>query len=138
MNEKKRRCGITDILMVVLNLIFFVGRQTVFAPCEASPDGSWMTCHWAGQALMGIAAALLAIAVMHLVIPRAQVKLGLALAMIPISVLALVLPDHLIDLCMMETMHCHTVMEPAVTVLSLLNIMTAGADIYVYRKGAGA
>ena len=85
---------------------------------------------------MGIAAALLAIAVMHLVIPRAQVKLGLALAMIPISVLALVLPDHLIDLCMMETMHCHTVMEPAVMVLSLLNIMTAGADIYVYRKKA--
>ena len=138
MNEKKRRCGITDILMVVLNLIFFVGIQTVFAPCEARPDGSWMTCHWAGQALMGIAAALLAIAVMHLVIPRAHVKLGLALAMIPISVLALVLPDHLIDLCMMETMHCHTVMEPAVTVLSLLNIMTAGADIYVYRKGAEA
>ena len=128
MNEKKRRCGITDILMVVLNLIFFVGIQTVFAPCEARPDGSWMTCHWAGQALMGIAVALLAIAVMHLVIPRAQVKLGLAL----------VLPDHLIDLCMMETMHCHTVMEPAVTVLSLLNIMTAGADIYVYRKGAEA
>lgn len=136
MNEKKHRCGITDILLLVLNLIFFVGIQTVFAPCEAHPDGSWMTCHWAGQALMGIAAALLAIAVMHLVIPRAQVKLGLALAMIPISVLALVLPDHLIGLCMMETMHCHTVMEPAVTVLSLLNIMTAGADIYVYRKGA--
>ena len=138
MNEKKRRCGITDILMVVLNLIFFVGIQTVFAPCEASPDGSWMTCHWAGQALIGIAAALLAIAVMHLVIPRIQVKIGLSLAMIPVSVLAFAVPDHLIDLCMMETMHCHTVMEPAVTVLSLLNIMTAGADIYVYRKGAGA
>ena len=138
MNEKKRRCGITDVLLLVLNLIFFVGIQTAFAPCEARPDGSWMTCHWAGQALMGIAAALLAIAVMHLVIPRAQVKLGLALAMIPISVLALVLPDHLIDLCMMETMRCHTVMDPAVTVLSLLNIMTAGADIYVYRKGAEA
>ena len=138
MNAKKRRCGITDVLLLVLNLIFFVGIQTVFAPCEAHPDGSWMTCHWAGQALMGIAAALTVIAVMHLVIPRAQVKMGLALAMIPISVLALVLPDHLIGLCMMETMHCHTVMTPAVTVLSLLNIMTAGADIYVYRKEAQA
>lgn len=95
-----------------------------------------MMCHWAGQALMGIAAALLAIAVMHLVIPRAQVKIGLSLAVIPVSVLAFAVPDHLIGLCMMETMHCHTVMEPAVTVLSLLNIMTAGADIYVYRKGA--
>ena len=135
MNEKKRRCGITDILLLVLNLIFFVGIQTVFAPCEARPDGSWMTCHWAGQALMGIAAVLVAIAALHLVIPQAQVKMGLALAMIPLSVLAFVLPDHLIDLCMMETMHCHTVMEPAVTVISLLNVLLAAADIYVQGRG---
>ena len=135
MNEKKRRCGITDVLLLVLNLIFFVGIQTVFAPCEARPDGSWMTCHWAGQAVIGIAAALLAIAVMHLVIPRTQVKIGLSLAVIPVSVLAFAVPDHLIDLCMMETMHCHTVMEPAVTVLSLLNVLLAAADIYVYQKG---
>ena len=135
MNEKKRRCGITDVLLLVLNLLFFVGIQTVFAPCEARPDGSWMTCHWAGQALIGIAAALLVIAVMHLVIPRAQVKIGLSLAVIPVSVLAFAVPDHLIDLCMMETMHCHTVMEPAVTVLSLLNVLLAAADIYVYQKG---
>ena len=135
MNEKKRRCGITDVLLLVLNLIFFVGIQTVFAPCEARPDGSWMTCHWAGQALIGIAAALLAIAVMHLVIPRTQVKIGLSLAVIPVSILAFAVPDHLIDLCMMETMHCHTVMEPAVTLLSLLNVLLAAADIYVYQKG---
>ena len=56
--------------------------------------------------------------------------------MVPLSVLALLLPGHLIDLCMMETMRCHTVMTPAVTVLSLLNIMVAAADIYVCRKGA--
>jgi len=135
MNEKKRRCGITDVLLLVLNLIFFVGIATARAPCAARPDGSWMTCHWAGQALIGIAAALLAIAVMHLVIPRAQVKIGLSLAVIPVSVLAFAVPDHLIDLCMMETMHCHTVMEPAVTVLSLLNVLLAAADIYVYQKG---
>ena len=135
MNEKKRRCGITDVLLLVLNLIFFVGIQTVFAPCEARPDGSWMTCHWAGQAFIGIAAALLAIAVMHLVIPRIQVKIGLSLAMIPVSVLAFAVPDHLIDLCMMETMHCHTVMEPAVTVISLLNVLLAAVDVYVYQKG---
>ena len=138
MNSQKKGIGVCPLLQIVLNAIFFVGIQTIFAPCEPHEDGTWMTCHWAGEALLGIAAALLAIAVMHLVIPRAQVKLGLALAMIPISVLALVLPDHLIDLCMMETMRCHTVMDPAVTVLSLLNIMTAGADIYVYRKGAEA
>ena len=137
MAVKKRRFGMMDILLLALNLLFFVGMQTVFLPCEARPDGSWMSCHWAGQALTGIAAVLTVIAVMHLVIPRPQVKMGLALAMIPLSVLALVLPEHLIDLCMMETMRCHTVMEPAVTVLSLVNIMVAAADVYVQgREGA--
>ena len=137
MNEKKRRCGTTDILLVVLNLIFFVGIQTVFAPCEARPDGSWMTCHWAGQALIGIAAALLAIAVMHLVIPRTQVKIGLSLAVIPVSVLAFAVPDHLIDLCMMETMRCHTVMQPAARAISVVLILLACLDVYCYRKGDG-
>ena len=98
MNAKKRHFGVTDVLLVVLNLIFCVGIQTVFAPCDARPDGTWMVCHWAGQALKGIAAVLLAIAVMHLVTPRAQIKIGLALAVIPLAVLALVLPEHLIDL----------------------------------------
>ena len=135
MAAKKRRFGVMDVLLCALNLLFFVGMQTVFLPCEMRPDGSWMSCHWAGQALTGIAAALSAIALMHLVIPRAQVKMGLALAMIPLSVLALVLPDHLIDLCMMETMRCHTVMTPAVTVLSLVNIMIAATDVYVQGRG---
>ena len=135
MNKKKRRFGITDVLLLVLNLMFFIGIQTVFLPCEARPDGTWMNCHWASQALTGIAAVLVVIALMHILIPRTQVKLGLALAMLPLSVFALVLPDHLIDLCMMETMHCHTVMQPAVTALSLLNLMLALADIYVYRRG---
>ena len=135
MAAKKLRFGVMDLLLLALNLLFFVGMQTVFLPCEVRPDGSWMTCHWAGQAVTGIAAALAAIALMHLVIPRAQVKVGLALAMIPLSVLALVLPDHLIDLCMMETMHCHTVMEPAVTVISLLNVLLAAVDVYVQGRG---
>ena len=136
MNHGKRRFGITDILLVVLNLVFFVGIQNVFTPCEPRPDGSWMTCHWAGEALTGAAAVLVVIALVHLVIPRVHVKLGLALAVLPLSVYALLLPGHLIDLCMMETMRCHTVMQPAVTAISLLNLMVAFADIYVYRKGA--
>ena len=53
MNRGKRRFGITDVLLLVLNLIFFVGIQTVFAPCEARPDGTWMPCHHTGEASAG-------------------------------------------------------------------------------------
>ena len=134
MHEKKWRIGLTGCLLLLLNLGFFIGMQTVLTPCEMRPDGSWMNCHWAGQALTGIAAVLAGLALMHLVIPYAHVRLGLSLAVLLLSVLTFLLPGHLIALCMMETMRCHTVMQPAVTVISLLNILLASADIYVHRR----
>ena len=123
MKRGKRRFGITDVLLLVLNLIFFAGIQTVFAPCEA---------------IAGVAAVLAAMALLHLIIPRAHIKCGLAIAMIPVSLLVLLLPGHLMDLCMMDQMRCHTVTAPAVTSIALLDIMLAAADIYVYRKGDAA
>ena len=138
MNRGKRRFGITDVLLLVLNLIFFAAIQTVFAPCEARPDGTWMPCHHTGEAIAGVAAVLAAMALLHLIIPRAHIKCGLAIAMIPVSLLALLLPGHLMDLCMMDQMRCHTVTAPAVTSIALLDIMLAAADIYVYRKGDAA
>ncbi|WP_315265747.1 DUF4418 family protein, partial [Selenomonas noxia] len=79
-----------------------------------------------------------AMALLHLIIPRAHIKCGLAIAMIPVSLLALLLPGHLMDLCMMDQMRCHTVTAPAVTSIALLDMMLAAADIYVYRKGDAA
>ena len=134
--EKKRRFKITDILLLLASGAFLVGMRTFLAPCAQQADGRWMVCHWAGEALTGVAAVLFVISLLHALIPRARIKMGLALAMIPAATLAFLLPGTMIDLCMMETMRCHTVMTPAVTVLSLLNIMVAAADIYVCRKGA--
>ena len=130
----KLRVGVTDILLLALNASFFIGIQTVFSPCEPHPDGTWMTCHWAGEALAGIAAVLVGIAVLHLLIPSAKIKQGLALASIPVSLLAMYLPGHLVDLCMKETMRCHTLMQPAVMAISALTVLLAVVDIYVYGR----
>ena len=135
MNKIKPRIGVTDVLLMLLNLVFFVGMQTVLSPCEVHMNEPHMPCHWAGNALSGLSAVLVVICAMHLVV-RAQVKLGLSLAIIPIAVLAIVLPGHLIDLCMMASMRCHTVMHPAVMVISGLNIILAAVDIYVQHRRA--
>ena len=133
--EKKWRFKITDILLLLASGAFLVGMRTFLAPCAQQADGRWMVCHWAGEALTGVAAVLFVISLLHALIPRAQIKMGLALAMIPAAALAFLLPGTMIDLCMMETMRCHTVMTPAVTVLSLVNIMIAAADVYVQGRG---
>ena len=134
MENKKINIGVSDIALVVLGVIFFVGIRTFFAPCGPKDDGNWMTCHWAGQAISGIAAVLLVIAVIHLIVKDAKVKQGLALAIIPTALLAAFLPGNLIGLCMMNTMRCHSVMRTATIIVSLLMIAAALCDVFAQRK----
>lgn len=129
-----KRFTVCDILLAVLTLTFLLGLLFVFGPCGPKEDGSWMTCHWAGQALKGIAALELVLALLHLIPAPAQRKLGLDLALIGTAVLAVAVPGHLIGLCMMAQMRCRSVMTPAVIVFSVLVIAAALADALILRK----
>lgn len=133
MEKKNNRVGVWDIVLPALALILFAGLLTFLKPCGPKDDGSWMTCHWAGQALRGVAGAMLALAVVRLFVPGG-VKLGLDIGMAALAVLSLCVPGHLIGLCMMDTMRCHAVMTPGVTVLSILVIAAAAADMILQRK----
>lgn len=123
-----------DILLPLLALAFFLGLLFVFGPCGPKEDGGWMTCHWAGQALRGLAGALLVIALLHLLPGRAEMKMGLDLATLPLSVLALLLPGRLIGLCTMASMQCRSVMRPAVTVFAVLLMIVSALDLLMRRK----
>ncbi len=134
MSSQKKGIGVCPLLQIVLNAIFFVGIQTIFAPCEPHEDGTWATCHWAGEALLGIAAVMLVMSLLHLLPLRTGMKEGLVFAMIPVSFLIIVLPGRLIPLCMMETMRCHVIMQPAVTVIAVLNIVLSAVYLWQHRK----
>mgnify|MGYP002623852021 FL=1 len=120
MNNKKLNIGVTDIILLVLSAVFFLGLLTFLAPCGPKDDGSWMTCHWAGQALRGISAVLLVISGIHFFVKDSKIKLGLSLAAIPAAILSLILPGNLIGLCMMNTMRCHSVMRTGTMIISVL------------------
>ncbi|MBF1714229.1 MAG: DUF4418 family protein [Selenomonas sp.] len=134
MSSEKKRIGACPLLQSVLNAIFFVGIQTIFAPCAPHEEGKWTTCHWAGEALLGIAAVMLVMSLLHLLPLRTGMKEGLVFAMIPVSFLIIVLPGRLIPLCMMETMRCHVIMQPAVTVIAVLNIVLSAVYLWQHRK----
>ena len=134
MEKRNRSIGVSDIILLVLSVVFLIGILTFFAPCSPRDDGSWMTCHWAGQAVTGIAAVLLVISVIHLVVKDAKVKQGLALAMIPVALFSIILPGNMIDLCMMDTMRCRSVMRPATLIVSVLVIVSAAFDLILQRK----
>ena len=130
---KTKRYTAGDILLPVLALAFFLGLLFAFGHCGPKEDGGWMSCHWAGQALKGVTAAMLVIALLHLLPGRAELKRGLDLAMVPLALLAL-LPGRLIGLCMMASMRCHSVMAPAVTVFSVLILGLSLLDFLLQRK----
>ncbi|MBR1780599.1 MAG: DUF4418 family protein [Oscillospiraceae bacterium] len=131
--KKKFAIGVTDVILAVVELLFFIGMLTFLRPCAAMEDGSWMTCHWAGQAVTGVAGALLVIALAHLFVD-ARAKIGMDIALAVVAVLAICIPGRLIHLCMMDMMRCRSVMTPGVIVLSVLTIAAAAADVLVQRK----
>ena len=132
---KKLKIGVMDGIVLLVSVLFLLGTLFVFTPCGPKEDGSWMICHHAGTAVMGIAAVLVLLAVLHLLMPSAKTKLGLAMASLPVAVLAYLISGKLHPLCMMPSMRCHTVMQPAARAISVVMILLACMDIYVYRKG---
>lgn len=138
MNSKKINIGIFDIVLLVLSVIFFIGSKTFFKACDPMENGNWMSCHWANQAITGLAAVLSVIAIIHLFLPNAKLKAGLGISVIPICILTAILPGNLINLCMMNTMRCHAVMQSATIAFSVVILIAAALDVFTQIKKSKA
>ncbi|MBR1456731.1 MAG: DUF4418 family protein [Oscillospiraceae bacterium] len=134
MEKKTSGISVMDVVLLVLSLAFFLGVLFVFDPCGPKEDGGWMTCHWAGRAVSGVAGAVAVTALIHFFAGDGRVKMGLDLAILPMALLAALIPGRLIGLCMMADMRCRSVMAPAVTVFSVLLIAAAVIDLLIRRK----
>ena len=102
------------ILLLVMAVLIAVGSQTFLAPC-IHEDGSFGSCHWAGQALLGLGLAVGVLAVLALCVRHA--RFGIFLSVLPVCILGILTPGTLIDLCHMRTMRCRMVMQPAMVLL---------------------
>ena len=136
MEKNKKQITVWDVVLPALSLILFIGLLTFLKPCGPKEDGSWMTCHWAGRALAGLAGAMLVLSIIRW-FAGGGVKLGLDIALAVLAALAICVPGHLIGLCMMDAMRCRAVMTPGVTVVAVLVIAAAVIDIFVQRKKNG-
>ena len=125
---------VSSSILLVLSLLFVIGERTVAGPCPVMPDGRFMVCHWAGQAVLGVGSVLVVLSLLHLAFKNDAMKLGLDLAVIANAVLLLMIPNHLIPLCIKNHMRCHTVMEPFVLVMGVLMIAAALGDFFRRRR----
>ncbi|MBQ8966090.1 DUF4418 family protein [Ruminococcus sp.] len=128
---------ILGILLLICSLGMSAGVKLCFHACGPKEDGSYMTCHWAEQAVFTIGCVMAVISVLLLIVSNNGMRRGLALALVPAGAGAALIPNTMIKLCMMTDMHCHSVMKPAVIVLGIAAAVL-GALYAVICKGEKA
>ncbi len=119
---------------LLLSCVIAVGSVSFLGPC-VHEDGSFGTCHWAGQAMLGIGLLLAVLSLAALLVKDGRLRAGLLFAAAAAAVLGIFVPGTLINLCGMATMRCRAVMRPAMTLLCVLTAVSSLAGgIAAYRK----
>ena len=116
------------VIILVLALLSAIGVRTFMSPC-VHDDGSFGSCHWAGQALFGLSLLIATQSVIALVWKDLALRQGLYLAMALTAVLGLLIPGILIKLCSMADMRCRMIMRPAAMSLYSLILVSAAAGM---------
>jgi len=117
-----KKQSIPSVILLALSLVIAIGSQTFLSPC-VHEDGSFGTCHWAGQVLLGLGCVLGILALFSLLIQRA--RFGAFLSAMPVCVMGILTPGTLVDLCHMSTMRCRMVMQPAMIILFSAGLASA-------------
>lgn len=123
----KLKGNISGIAEAVLALVLVIGSLTVFRACD-SAEGRHMACHWAQNAVTLAGAVLTVQSVIRIFISDRGIKTGLSVGIVLLSAAVIFIPGHVISLCMMETMRCHTVFKPAVIVIASVMTVVSGID----------
>lgn len=134
-----------QIVLVAVQLVFafllMIGEKTFLRPCGTRPDGTFMTCHWAGESVYVLSILLFFGAMLMLIIRKQEVYAALEGMVILICLLMKHIPGGFIPLCMKKDMRCWAVMRSGVGLLCALVILLAiVVEILVWRtkKEAGS
>ena len=119
---------------LLLSCVIAVGSVSFLGPC-VHEDGSFGSCHWAGQAMLGIGLLLAVLSLTALLVKDGRLRAGILFAAAAAAVLGFFVPGTLIRLCGMATMRCRAVMRPAMMLLCALAAVSGLlGGIAAYRK----
>ena len=131
----KKRSMIPAVIIVLSALAAAAGSRSFLGPC-VHEDGTFGPCHWAGQALFGLALLMAAEAVIAVAWKNESLRKGLYIAMALTAVLGILVPGTLIGLCGMATMRCRALMRPAMTILFAVMGIASAAGVFLSGEQA--
>lgn len=127
----KRGNPITGFIMAGLSVLLFVGVGSFFAPCGVHDDGSFGSCHWAGQAVIAAGIVLLALSIIHMIAKTGKSKAYVSICIAALAIMTAIIPGTFINLCKMPSMRCLSVMRPSVLIIALVIAGVAITDAIV-------
>ncbi len=111
-----KKFSLPALVLLLLSILIAAGSVSFLGPC-VHEDGTFGSCHWAGQAMLGIGLLLCLQSLAALLFRDGRIRVGLFLSCLMTAILGLVTPGTLIDLCRMSTMRCRSLMRPAMLIL---------------------
>ena len=120
------------MVILILAVAAVIGSRSFLSPC-IHEDGSFGTCHWAGESLMGLGCVTGVLAALCLAVSRA--RFGAYLSILPVCALGILTPGTLVGLCGMSTMRCRMIMQPAMMILFSAAFLCAAAGAVISAKG---
>ena len=130
---KKNVFGVAEFIIAAL---LTVGSFTFFKAC-GEHEGKFMACHWAQNAVTLIGIVITLLALLRIILKNSGIKAGLAIGVFFTSISVIFIPNHVITLCMMDSMSCHTAFKPAVIVIASVLAALAGVDSILGIKNTG-
>lgn len=119
---------VVGIVCTVLSALVLYGLVTFAHPC-VHDDGSVSVCVWAQRSMVAEAIVALVLSLVRIFERDEGERRGLDLGIALVAALIALSPGNIIELCMMETMRCHTLMAPFARILGVLVAVLAGTDL---------
>ena len=122
---------------LLLALAIAAGSRTFLVPC-VHEDGSFGSCHWAGNVMTGIGLVLAAMSALLFFLPESGARRAVWLCHLPAALLGFLTPGRIVALCRMQTMRCRMIMQPAMTLLCACVFLIAALGVLFDRDKRGS
>ena len=116
----KKIGSILGAAATVISIFLIVGVKFIFPACGVHDDGTYSSCHSAGQIIWWMAIAIAVIQVVCIIVDKKAVKIILQAVSAVVSIVCALIPGVIVRLCMMPTMRCQASMKPWVMVCSIV------------------
>ena len=123
---------------IVGMLIVIIGLLVAFAPfgfahvCFPKADGSFMKCHWMGEAVRMLGGLIAALGIVFLLFKSSRI--GIAFSTIGLGICLILLQTVVIGTCKTATMSCNVYTKPTILLLAIALIAANAGYLFVNRK----